>query len=173
MCVQAARFLFLVLACFLVQRAPWLNRSSPKCLFKTQEQFIKAHCLRLLPGQDLKKEIVRLCSEKNILAGCIVSSVGSLKAINLRLSGSKDFLKKLENFEILSLNGTVSVHGLHLHLALSDHRGNAMGGHLMDENIIFTTCELIILELDSFTFTRPEDSQTGFKELKIEKLSAK
>ncbi len=90
----------------------------------------------------------------------------------MRLSGGHDYLKKNENFEILSLNGTVSIHGMHLHLAISDRHGNAYGGHLMDENLIFTTCELIILELDSYLFTRPDDPQTGYKELKIEKLKS-
>lgn len=115
---------------------------------------------------------MQLCFHESIKAGCIISSVGSLKSIHLRLSGSKDYLKKTENFEILSLNGTVSIHGLHLHLSIADRQGNAWGGHLIDENIIFTTCELVILELDTFLFTRPDDLQTGFKELQIEKLES-
>ncbi len=115
---------------------------------------------------------MQLCFHESIKAGCIVSSVGSLQRLHLRLSGSKEYLKKNENFEILSLNGTISIHGLHLHLSVSDGSGHAFGGHLMKENLIYTTCELIILELDAYLFTRPDDTETGFKELKIEKLSA-
>ena len=93
--------------------------------------------------------------------------MGSLERINLRLAGADQFLKRSAKFEILGVNGTVSRNGIHLHLSAADEKGNVLGGHLMDENIIFTTCELIILELSTFYFTREVDSTTGFKELKI------
>lgn len=127
------------------------------------------HCFRLLPNDDLKIQLGKICLEKNIQAACIASSVGSLKNLNLRLANSQTFLKRTENFEIISLNGTISIHGIHLHMSVSDHQGNVIGGHLMDENIIYTTCELVILELPDFKFSRETDSSTGFKELKISK----
>lgn len=127
------------------------------------------HCFRLQPGDDLKIQLAKICLQKNILAGCLVSSVGSLKKLNLRLANSQTFLQKVENFEIVSLNGTISVHGIHLHMSVSDSHGQVLGGHLMDENIIYTTCELVILELPDFNFSRELDSKTGFKELKISK----
>ncbi len=122
--------------------------------------------MRLLPQQDLKIEIAKLCATKNIHAGCIGSSVGSLCQINLRLSGADTFLKKTEKFEVISLNGTISLNGIHLHVAVSDSLGNVFGGHLMDGNIIYTTCELIIFELTDISFSREHDQTTGFKELK-------
>lgn len=127
------------------------------------------HCYRLEPNDDLKAKLAQICSEKNIQAACIASSVGSLKKLKLRLANSKTFLEKIENFEIISLNGTISVHGIHLHASVSDEQGRVFGGHLMDQNIIYTTCELVILELPGFSFTREMDSATGFKELKVSK----
>lgn len=121
----------------------------------------------MLPGQDLKKEISALCESQKISAGFVVSSVGSLEKINLRLAGSDSFLKRTDKFEILSVNGTVSKNGLHLHLSVADREGHCFGGHLMDENLIFTTCELIILEISAINFAREVDPTTGFKELKI------
>jgi len=127
------------------------------------------HCVRLQPGDDLKVQLAKICLDKNILAGCIVSSVGSLTQLKLRLANAKNFLQLTQNFEIISLNGTVSTNGIHLHMSVSDHEGRVWGGHLMDQNIIFTTCELAILELPNYTFLREEDMATGFKELVIAK----
>lgn len=126
-------------------------------------------CVRLKGDQDLKKEINLLCEQQGINAGAIISSVGSLKKINFRLANSKDFLQVTDFFEIVSLNGTVSKNGVHLHISVSDKNGQVFGGHLMDENIIYTTCELVLLRIDSFNFKRELDPSTKFKELKIEK----
>ena len=130
---------------------------------------MKVHCYRLEPNDDLKSKLAQICSEKNLQAACIVSSVGSLKKLKLRLANSKTFLEKNENFEIISLNGTISVHGIHLHASVSDEQGRVFGGHLMDQNFIYTTCELVILELPGVSFTREMDKATGFKELRINK----
>lgn len=127
------------------------------------------HALRLKPGQDLKKEILTFCQVNSIFAGCIVSSVGSLSQVHLRLACSQNFLFKIEYFEILSLNGTVSKDGLHLHMSVADKTGATVGGHVVDDNIIFTTCELVILELTKHTFSRELDPQTKFNELIITK----
>lgn len=124
-----------------------------------------AHALRLKSGQDLKKEILAFCQTKSILAGCIVSSVGSLSQVHLRLAYSQNFLFKIEHYEILSLNGTVSKNGLHLHMSVADKTGATVGGHVIDNNLIYTTCELIILELSNYIFSRELDPQTKFNEL--------
>lgn len=123
--------------------------------------------LRLNPGQDLKKEILSFSEQQQIKAGCIVSAVGSLKKCKLRLANSSEFFEASAYFEIISLNGTLSVNGCHLHTSIADSNGNVKGGHLVDENIIYTTCEIVILKLENQVFEREIDSVTGFKELKI------
>ena len=85
----------------------------------------------------------------------------------MRLAAASDLIKRTEPFEILSLNGTISFHGVHLHLGVADQSGCTFGGHLMEENLIYTTCELVIVELKEVEFFREFDSETGFKELKI------
>ncbi len=129
---------------------------------------MKIHAIRLTPGQDLKKSIVELCLQKNIGAACIISAVGSLQQLHLRLANSSGQFKKIEKFEILSLNGTVSKAGVHLHMAVANEKGDVHGGHLLDDNIVFTTCELVLIEIEQMFFKRAEDPITGFKELKIE-----
>lgn len=120
---------------------------------------------RLKNGTDLKKYIIDLAKAKSIEAGVIVSSVGSLKELNIRLSDlSTLHIKK--KFEILSLNGTLSKDRVHLHICVSDEEGKVLGGHLLTECIIDTTCELVIQILDA-KFLSEFDENTGFNELKI------
>ncbi|MFZ3229078.1 MAG: PPC domain-containing DNA-binding protein [Pseudobdellovibrio sp.] len=128
---------------------------------------MKIYCLRLQPNDDLKLQLAKICIDKNISAGCILSSVGSLKKLNLRLANSKGFLNRDENLEIISLNGTISKNGIHLHASVSDGTGQVLGGHVAEGNIIYTTCELIIADLQNFQFKREHDSNTGFQELQI------
>jgi uncharacterized protein len=128
---------------------------------------MKLHTLRLLPSIDLKIEILNLCTEKNISAGVVLSSVGSLKIANLRFSDQKNGTVLHGPFEILSLNGTLSKNGLHLHISISDHTGLTLGGHLLDGCLIHTTCELVIGEIEDTIFSRELDPVTNYMELKI------
>lgn len=128
---------------------------------------MKTYGVRLRPDEDLKKRIVEICIAENIQSACVLSAVGSLKQLNIRLASSKNNLQKSENFEILSLNGTVSVDGIHLHLAVADQHGQVLGGHLLDGNLIFTTCELVLLDLAQTPFTRRLDKATGFREIEF------
>jgi predicted DNA-binding protein with PD1-like motif len=122
---------------------------------------------RLNPDEDLKKAINNICLDKKIKAACVVSVVGSLKNVNIRLANSNEFLKIDEKFEVLSLQGLISEAGIHLHISISNSKGQVFGGHLMDGNIVFTTCEVVLLLMNDLIFNRELDSKTGFKELKI------
>lgn len=122
---------------------------------------------RLSPDEDIKRAINTICLDKKIKAACVVSVVGSLKSANIRLANSNEFLKLNEKFEILSLQGLISEAGIHLHISISNSKGQVYGGHLMDGNIVFTTCEVVLLLMNDLTFNRELDSKTGFKELKI------
>ena len=128
------------------------------------------HCFRLNPYQDLKKEIHNYCTANGILAGAIVSAVGSLVQAKVRLAGSGDFFEANEKFEIVSATGTVSQNGSHLHIAIADTAGRVVGGHLVDGNLVYTTCEIIIINLSEFEFRREPDPVTGYNELQIRKI---
>jgi len=67
----------------------------------------------------------------------------------------------------VALNGTLSMHGSHLHLAIADKTGRMLGGHLTEGCIIYTTAEIVIGESPHLTFVRTPDAQTGFLELEI------
>jgi len=128
---------------------------------------MKTFALRLHPKQDLKKELIKFTKEKNIHAGFILTGVGSLKRATLRMADEKVVKDFEEKFEIVSLVGTLSQEGVHLHVSLSNKDGGVIGGHLKEGCPVHTTAEIIIGELDDTKFSREFDGQTGFKELVI------
>lgn len=124
--------------------------------------------LRLHPGDDLKKSLANFVAAQNIKAGYIITAVGSLSISNLRYAGQSEGFITESKFEILTLSGTVSVQGLHLHITLADETGKTTGGHLLDGNIIYTTAEIVIGEARQLLFNRKPDAETGYAELEIE-----
>ena len=125
------------------------------------------YAFRLHPKQDLKRELFDFAKNKNLKACCIITCVGSLQQACLRLSDQREHTSYHGAFEIVSLVGTLSEYGIHLHMAISDAKGNVLGGHVVDGNIIYTTAEIVLAELTEFCFTREFDPETKFKELVI------
>lgn len=130
---------------------------------------MKAHALRLMPGQDLKKELISFTQKMNLNAAFVVSCCGSLKELKMRLADSSSKFERIEKFEILSLQGTLCPDGVHLHLSVADKEGKTWGGHLIDGCEIYTTAEILIAELPDYKFSREPDPKTGFAELVIKK----
>ena len=128
---------------------------------------MRTHALRLLPGQDLRHALERVTSELQLRAGCIVSCVGSLSRARLRLAGGDEVLELEGPFELVSLVGTLSPDGPHLHVALADGGGRVHGGHLLAGCPIHTTAEIVIGELEGVAFTRELDPATGWRELVV------
>ncbi|MBT4446955.1 DNA-binding protein [archaeon] len=130
---------------------------------------MRTYAIRLHPGQDLKKRVIKFCNENKIQAGVILTCVGSLSKATLRLADENIKKEFVEKFEIVSLVGTLSPDGVHLHLSISDKDGNTFGGHLKEGCIIYTTAEIIIGEIGDLRFERKVDETTKFKELVISK----
>ncbi|WPY00591.1 Putative DNA-binding protein [Candidatus Trichorickettsia mobilis] len=129
---------------------------------------LDVHVLRLLPGKDLKKEIASFVIANDIKAGCILTAVGSLKSVNIRFAGKKDGNKTSGKYEIVSLVGTLDKSGdMHLHISVSDENGQVSGGHLLEENIIRTTGEIIIGSITGVVFIRQFEPLSGYDELVI------
>ena len=84
---------------------------------------MKSHALRLFPGQDLKKELNAFALKLGLRAGFVVSCCGSLKILKMRLADSVTLFERAEKFEILSLQGTLSPDGAHLHISVGDREG--------------------------------------------------
>ncbi|NWF65002.1 MAG: DNA-binding protein [Chloroflexi bacterium] len=129
---------------------------------------MKTHTFRLKPQQDLFDSIQGFVNTLNIEAGCILSAVGSLTHATLRLA-NRDFYTEYEgHFEIVSITGAVSVHGSHIHIAISDGDGVTVGGHLVGGCKIYTTAEIVLLELDDVVYKREVfENDSGYEELAI------
>ena len=124
--------------------------------------------LRLSPQQDLRKSIIDFAEKEGIDAGAIVTCVGSLTDLSLRLANEQTPFTKSGHFEIVSLVGTFSQTKPHLHISVSDNTGNTIGGHLLDGCLVYTTAELVLLQLTDLKFLRAYDSVSGYEELNIQ-----
>ena len=124
-------------------------------------------CFRLTKGMDLKKEIEKYAVENHI-SGIILCSVGCLSKLVIRLADGESILKKEEPFEIVSITGTLSPDGVHIHISVSDSNGNTIGGHLKDGCIVNTTAEVCLQIFDDIQFSRKYDQSTGYNELVID-----
>jgi len=126
---------------------------------------------RLKPGQDLFNEIEAVAAEKNIEAGCVLSAVGSLTHATLRLA-NRDYYSEYDgHFEIVSMTGTVSIHGSHLHISISDGDGKTIGGHLVPGCKIYTTAEIVLVIFDDVVYKREFAEDSGYEELVVKKNS--
>ncbi|MEI9919990.1 MAG: DUF296 domain-containing protein [Bacteroidota bacterium] len=127
---------------------------------------------RLKPHQDLKVEILKFAAVNNLKAAAIVSCAGSLEQYNIRFANQPDgtFVKGF--FEIVSLSGTFSDTSSHLHISVSDSNGVTTGGHLMNNNLVYTTAEIVIVELSDLEFVRETDPTYGYQELVVKKRTS-
>lgn len=125
---------------------------------------------RLKPGQDLFDSIEEVVKENKIEAGCVLSSVGSLTHVTLRLA-NRDYYNEYDgHFEIVSMTGTVSIHGSHIHVAVSDGDGVTTGGHLVSGCKIYTTAEIVLAAFDDQVYRRELfENDSGYEELAIYK----
>ena len=123
--------------------------------------------LRLPPGADLRRALEAWMGEQQEQAGCVISAVGSLSVVQLRLAGATQATAIHGELEILSLSGTLSPDGAHLHLAIADSSGGVIGGHLCAGSLVRTTAELVIGLLPDWRFNRELDPATGYPELRI------
>lgn len=130
---------------------------------------VTTYAFRLKPGEDLKQQLELFVAEKQIQAGWIVTCVGSLTQYHLRFANQSEGTQGKGHFEIVSLTGTLSVNGSHLHMSVSDSTGRTIGGHLLEGNLVYTTAEIVIGASNELLFTREYDGTTEWKELQIKK----
>lgn len=128
---------------------------------------MRNYTFRLSPGQDLYHSIEMFVQDRKIEAGCVLSGVGSLTHATLRFANQEIHNEATGHFEIVSITGTVSVHGSHVHVSVSDEQGRTLGGHLVPGCIIYTTAEIVILEFDDLIYKREFAEDSGYEELVV------
>ena len=115
----------------------------------------------------MRVELERFAKAKNMQAGFIVTGVGSLRKAALRLADKSESTNFDGKFEIVSLVGTLSPDGPHLHISFSDGTGKTIGGHLVAGCEIYTTAEIVIGDAVELKMTREPDAASGYNELKV------
>lgn len=122
--------------------------------------------LRLEPGADLRAALEDIASK----AGgsmFVVSAIGSLVDATLRFADEPAEATMEGPWELLTLAGSLSTNGGHLHMSVSDRNGRVLGGHVGYGNIVRTTIEALLVQLPDWSMTRELDQRTGFKELVV------
>ena len=120
---------------------------------------MKEYAFRLKHGDDIKRSIENYCLENGINTGIILSAVGCIYHAKIRLAKAIDIMDVEDDFEVLSLNGTISFGRSHLHITLSNDKGEVFGGHL-NRAVVSVTCEMVINIIDG-TVDRYFDEETG------------
>ena len=124
--------------------------------------------LRLKPGDDLRQTLETFADTKALRAGYIATCAGSLRVAAIRFADQKDATILSGPFEIVSLTGTLSPDGPHIHISIADSSGRVFGGHLAEGSVVYTTAEIVVGELAGASFRRALDPATSFRELVVE-----
>ena len=127
------------------------------------------YTFRLKSAQDLFDSIESFAREKNIEAGCVLSGIGSLTQFAVRLADREIPTEYEGHFEIVSLTGTVSIYGSHLHISVSDGDGKTIGGHLVSGCKIYTTAEIVLAAFPNVIYKREFAEDSGYEELVVYK----
>ena len=121
--------------------------------------------IRMAPGDDLFGTTLKICQEKGVKAGVILSVAASLQKAVLRNvwqfpnpfpinDDCRIFTPINGPLELLQMSGNITETEagepyLHAHVTISMGRPEAtcFGGHLVEGCTIFSTCEMVIAEL--------------------------
>lgn len=134
---------------------------------------MQTYSFRLRPGQDLKRELDAFVQQQHVQAGAILTCVGSLTDVTLRLANQEGPSVWRGHFEIVSLVGTLSANGSHVHLSVSDSTGKTLGGHLLEGCKIYTTAEVVVGVMPDLRYVREPDPTFGYRELVVRKRRRK
>lgn len=127
--------------------------------------------LRLMPGDDLRGALDAALAAQGVQAAFVLAGIGSLRPACLRLAGAETIVRLEHDVEILTLSGSLSTNGSHLHVAVSDAQGRVTGGHVTPGCFVRTTVEVLLALLPEWHFERAPDASTGYAELQLRRQS--
>ena len=99
--------------------------------------------LELEPGQDLHLTLSELAMQQQ-LSGFVLGIVGNLSQATFRCPGQQQPTRMSGELEVITLNGTFSPSGVHLHLSLSDGACQVWGGHLEPGTVVLKGAQLLL-----------------------------
>lgn len=127
---------------------------------------MSARPLRLPPGADLRAALEAATTEHRGSA-FVVCGIGSLTDAKLRFAGQEATTTVVGPSEIVSLSGSLSADGAHLHMSVAGADGAVVGGHVVPGNLVRTTVEVLLVPLPEWHLSREHDPSTGYKELLV------
>jgi hypothetical protein len=105
-------------------------------------------------------------------AGFVLAAIGSLRPALIRLAGAEEPMCLDEDVEVLTVSGSLTPAGSHLHLSVSLCDGRVLGGHAAYGCTVRTTAEVLLAILPQWRFSREHDVRTGYDELVVRSGSA-
>jgi uncharacterized protein len=128
---------------------------------------MQATTVRLSPGADLRAALDQTFRTRGHGAAFVLQGIGSLSVAMLRYAGRDASAELRGDLEILTLAGSLSGDGPHLHMSIADTDGRVFGGHVTAGCIVRTTAEIVVVHIPGERYTREHDAATGFAELVI------
>jgi uncharacterized protein len=129
--------------------------------------------IRLQPGVDLRRELERLLDNAEIAQGFVIAGIGSISGAVIRFANDEAETTMTGPHEVLTLSGSLSANGAHLHITVSSQSGAVVGGHAGYGNTVRTTAEILLVETPDWNLSRVNDDATGYKELLVQPAVAK
>jgi len=99
--------------------------------------------LKLAPGSDLRLSLEEL-AQRDGISGFVLGVVGNLTKASFQCPGQAEPTVLEGDLEVITLNGTFSPEGVHLHLSLSDGACQVWGGHLEPGTIVQKGVDLLL-----------------------------
>jgi len=99
--------------------------------------------LHLGPGSDLRHSLEQLAIGQQA-SGFVLGVVGNLSQAAFQCPGQAAPTLLQGDLEIITLNGTLSPQGVHLHLSLSDGSCQVWGGHLEHGTLVLKGADLLV-----------------------------
>lgn len=114
-----------------------------------QLQALRSVPLHLEAGRDIRRSLERLAVELNA-SGFVLGVVGNLSQAAFQCPGQSGPTILEGDLEIITLQGTISPQGVHLHLSFSDGSCQVWGGHLEPGTLVQKGADLLVglLEAD-------------------------
>ena len=120
---------------------------------------MRAVPLHLEAGSDVRRSLEQLALEHNA-GGFVLSVVGNLSQAAFACPGKSAPTVLAGELEIITLQGTISPDGVHLHLSFSDASCQVWGGHLEPGTLVLRGADLLVGLLSTGTSPAPSASPT-------------
>ncbi|MFM1799886.1 MAG: hypothetical protein RLZZ117_2164 [Cyanobacteriota bacterium] len=99
--------------------------------------------LRLASGSDLRQSLEVFARAREV-TGFVMGVVGDLSRARFQCPGQPEPTVMEGDLEIITLNGTLSPEGVHLHLSLSDGACQVWGGHLEPGSLVRKGADVLL-----------------------------